>query len=567
MADGITLGVEWACADPGKGVRHGPGELRKGDFERVLDRYAVGTPEDLPQVTIGWLGQDVRARVCLIVHEPAPVPDRYGRLGVRRRLFCLSYAGLALGGIGYRDLYEALAGVELPAEGALSVTFAGQGGARRPGDQALTTAALLLTGEPVAVLDPGDLGLAERIGFLDDVAALLPFGLRARLSVSTWVSGTTDHGIRLSFAQTPRLRGHSVVWGRQPELPEHPSTPRAYLDLLAAHSSRDVLVRALASVTSPMSFNDPEAVLYALDGTVPLPSAVRRAAEGSSVRPDLDRLAAALRVGAVDDLTACLAELKALSGLPQPVDHRAERLEIIGSYGLLAAAAGARLPTRTREEMYGVLLALSVGTRITAEAVTEARRMAGTLHGPLAGVMRARASDVEEFDGLLRPEEFHGLLAHLDPGALLDVAARPGTDAETFEKILDLVGHGGDPGEAVAAHGYLGDAVMRLYPDDGARQFRLFGGLLRAAHPEGLGPEEFTAITVPDRGPLPPPALFAAALHHCRDDAGISLAEHFGGPLVARLGLPRGPREALAGRLAAEAAGQGRPGRFFRLGR
>ncbi|ROO83341.1 hypothetical protein EDD29_0841 [Actinocorallia herbida] len=585
MHDGIELDVEWACADPGEGLRHGPGELRRGDFERVLDRYAVGTPEDLPQVTIAWLGQDVRARVCLIVHEPAPVPDRYGRRGVRRRVFCVPYAGLALGRIGYTALYGALAGVELPAEGALAVSFPKpdpRSTERRPDDQALTTAALLLTGEPVAVLDPGGLDLAARIGFLDDVAAMLPFGLRARLSVSTWVSATVDHGIRLSFARTARSVGHAVVWGRHPDVPESPETPQAYLDLLAAHSRRDVLVRTLAAITGPMSFKRPEAVLHALDGAVrpPEDSGARRAAGTSPVRPGLDRLAAALRTRAPGDLAACLADLKALSGLPQPVDHRAERREIIGSYGLLGAGIGRTLPDRTLDELYEVLLALSVGTRMTADAVEEARRMAGTLHGPLVRVMRGKAPDGEAaFDALLRPEERRSLLAWLPLADLLDFATRRDTDAELFLEILDLVEErrreprpGADPEAeaaavaAFAAHRYLGDAVMRRFPADGARQFQLFDRVLRAAHPGGLGPAEFAAVAVPE-GPLPPPALLAAALDRCEGDARALLAEHFGRPLVDRLDLPPARRAALLDRLAPDAQGAAAGGTGMRFRR
>ena len=103
-----------------------------------------------------------------------------------------------------------------------------QGPTRRalfaPDDElAARTAALLLTGNPVCILDADRVSLTDRLEFIDSVMSLLPYGMWSRMSASTWTSSTYQgHKFRLFFSNAPRQineQDHVVIWGHPERSP------------------------------------------------------------------------------------------------------------------------------------------------------------------------------------------------------------------------------------------------------------------------------------------------------------------------------------------------------------
>ncbi len=115
---------------------------------------------------------------------------------------------------------------------------------------AMRVAALLLTGRSVCVLQAQDVPVADRLGFIDAVMTLLPYGFRAKMTAATWTRATyRDHRFRLFFSDAPRAnqrRDHVVSWG-------HPETAVITPADGAAHEYltwlEDTLIRPVARLT------------------------------------------------------------------------------------------------------------------------------------------------------------------------------------------------------------------------------------------------------------------------------------------------------------------------------
>ena len=64
----------------------------------------------------------------------------------------------------------------------------------------------LLSGGPVCIIDANAVDMHDRLRFIDGVMALLPYGLRSRMSASTWTTSTHQrHKFRLFFSNSPRV--------------------------------------------------------------------------------------------------------------------------------------------------------------------------------------------------------------------------------------------------------------------------------------------------------------------------------------------------------------------------
>jgi len=229
------------------------GTISPENFSQLLTRYSPGTLESLPQVTISWLRGDQGRDGCvgIAIHEagrPHAALTRY---------FCLPFGQLAAGGVSYQAMFAALRQIRLPGGPGQPVPADLDTEARppHPGGPAMRAATLLLTGRPVCVLGADEAGLTERLGFLDSVASLLPYGLRAELSASTWTSSTFQrHRLRLFFARAPR-RGedYTVRWDETGREPTGDPQADAYLRWLGEDPPRRV--RQLAQERRPLSFS------------------------------------------------------------------------------------------------------------------------------------------------------------------------------------------------------------------------------------------------------------------------------------------------------------------------
>jgi hypothetical protein len=236
MSSGDTLpvAVEWAVwgseTSGGRAVllSCSDGPVRAGVFEEVLLRYSPGTlaPDDLPQVTVSWFGNDTDRRYIAIgLHHQAESArlNRDARSVLLTSYFCIPFSAAADGAISYLTMYERFRQVALPLEPPRPMTTelrvrptAAVSGGVSP--LAMRAAALLITDRPVCVLGAHHVEVVDRLRFIEAVASLLPYGLRSRLSASTWASSTyRTHKFRLFFANAERGQSDLVVtWGQSP---------------------------------------------------------------------------------------------------------------------------------------------------------------------------------------------------------------------------------------------------------------------------------------------------------------------------------------------------------------
>ncbi|WP_131796295.1 hypothetical protein, partial [Candidatus Protofrankia datiscae] len=317
-----AVDLDWALISkvPGQRDDYGllrssaTGRLRPGAMARMVSHFSPGSPSSpggehreradaLPWVTFTFATVASSRYVGVAIREwpwesTAPV-DATGRPIVPTRFFCLPledferYFGSCLA------LYQAVAKLAVPErnDDPLSVLVqshdeeASRARERLLGDSRMFTAAAAVAAAvldgPVA-LTPGYQSprypLADRIAFIDAVAALLPAGVRATLSAGTWVDNRTSHKIRLAF--THRLRdglgeidpddppgadtvtdrhGDGIGRGGDPTRDSgHSHIYAENLKKLCHHWGSDAVLRWLAADHKPYSFKQPGEIVDAL---------------------------------------------------------------------------------------------------------------------------------------------------------------------------------------------------------------------------------------------------------------------------------------------------------------
>ena len=279
----VPVTGEWALW--GKGPRDrdyhvlecSDGPVSREDFDQVLTMYSPGTLEAWPQVTIGWLREWAYYRphlgylgyLGIAIHD-RPEPgrrDATGRQIALTRYFCVPFRELAIGAVSYQAMFEGFEEVELrPGDRSpIPTELAAWRPGAPPGRLAARVAALLLTDRPVRIVGAEKTTeLGERLRFLDDVASLLPYGMRSQLSCSTWVSSTMRGHARLFFS-SHRVDGegdHEVIWGRDDAAPTGNPFADQYLRWLLADVPRRVA--QLAERTEPMDIDDRGAIQQVL---------------------------------------------------------------------------------------------------------------------------------------------------------------------------------------------------------------------------------------------------------------------------------------------------------------
>ena len=199
-------------------LRCSDGTLGPGNFEEVITRYSPGTLDVLPQVGVAWLGNNRQNYLAMTIHR-APGPGLYDASGRKVALtycFCVPFDELAAGPVSYQAMYKAFWQEHLPApaEGGIKVDLpvmrAPDPGRKLP----MVVAGKLLTNMPVCILGADRVDLDTRLAFLDSVMALMPYGMRARLSASTWTNSIfEEHKFRLFFTSAKRQADdHVLAW-------------------------------------------------------------------------------------------------------------------------------------------------------------------------------------------------------------------------------------------------------------------------------------------------------------------------------------------------------------------
>jgi len=377
-------------------LRCSDGVFTSDDFREVITRYASGVKERLPQYTVCWIpgAQGHPAYLGVAVHELAdPDPARSGGrsriVGGREveyvRLFCVPYAELAELGVSYPDLAGSVMEQQLPAGETAPIRVAVQAAAgphhiaAKFRDLAVNVAALLLTTRPVCVLGAERTTAEDRLRFIELVMSLLPYGMRSRLSASTWASSTAqDLKLRLYFANARRDDGKisHVSWD-QPEpltLPGESEAVRLYLDWLRRTGAN--AAPALAERTEPLRFTR-EDVRRLVDN---LP-------RDRSVTETLEDLADSLRKQDRAAVTAGVERLRRHLASQDDRSGAADRekcRQLVLRHGMLKDRPALRHDVKAR--LYEVLLKLAFDMPLTYASYCEIERSLGD---PPRGTLRS----------------------------------------------------------------------------------------------------------------------------------------------------------------------------------
>jgi hypothetical protein len=287
----ISVDVQWALQ--GKTLdRAGyqvlacsAGELSKENFTELINRFSLGTPDKLPQVSVSYvtltsgtrpgrehyLGMAIQKWAADVRTDGDELLERDddGRAVAVTAYFCVPYQPPAEITVSYESIYQKFNGVwlgttsrpplpvELPARTSLPV----------PSALAMQAASRLLTGRPVCVLGAESTTVEERLAFIEAVSQMVPYGFRTRLTAATWVRATQrDHRFRLFFSAAKRDGDppDGVVYWEQPELTALTSRDDyayAYNQWLANTVGQ---LDLLARLTAPRSFTEHD-ILEALD--------------------------------------------------------------------------------------------------------------------------------------------------------------------------------------------------------------------------------------------------------------------------------------------------------------
>lgn len=375
-------------------LRCSAGPFAVDDFREIITRYASGVKEELPQYTVCWIpdGQGHAAYLAVAIHELAdPDPRRSGgrsrTAGGREieyvRLFCVRYAEMAEWGVSYTELIESVRDLQLlPGDTApVRVPLLSEVGAAHLAApfhrMAENVAALLLTSRPVCVLGAESAKPEKRLQFIELVMSLLPYGLRARMSASTWASSTAqDLKLRLFFANARRDDGQTsyVTWG----VPQQPPLSGPGLDAVRLYLGwlRQVgsgAAPALAGLTGPLRFTDAD-----------IRRMVANLPRDRSVTETLDELADSLRNQDAAGVRAAVDRLKRHLASQEMPAEREKCRPVIVARGLLGEHRGLKQGTET--SLYHVLLRLAFETPLTYASYCEIERAAGR---PPRGALRS----------------------------------------------------------------------------------------------------------------------------------------------------------------------------------
>ena len=495
------------------------GTLTPFDFAYFVRRYAPGTADRLPQYTVGWIPAEDGAPefVVVAIHEHAPYRparpgsrSRYDALGheiVFIRLFCGRYADLAEHGVSYAELLNAVQHHELPpqtvqegepgppaATAPVSIHIPAEPPrpvASPPEGLAEAVAMLLLTTAQVCVLGADEVPAADRLAFIDHVLSLLPYGLRATLSASTWASSTAqDLKLRLFFASALRddgSRTRHVRWG-QPDPTGFPEpdneAARLYLGWLRRTGPRAKSV--LAGQTAPRRFVDAD--------IRPMVAALPR---DLTVADTLEDLAASLTEG---DRPAVGAEVRRLghylTSPLDPADRDRYRRQVV-KQGLLKDHR--RLDRSTRASVYRVLLSLAFETPLSYASYCEIEDAIG---GPPRGPLRSVLLKLEFATFLpwllaakagpeFTDEALMGALAEQGMSAVAVLTAlqrnaeniRPAHQVVLYDfGVQYLRAHAEDARTELVRRGYLAETLEVVFPGDGQAQRARLQDTLRFVH-------------------------------------------------------------------------------------
>jgi hypothetical protein len=530
-------------------LRYSSGTLNAANFDELITRYATGTLEDLPQVTISWF-EDQRKRrhyVALAIHEEPEDRrlDATGRPVMLTRCFCVPYAALAQGLVSYQAMYDVFRQIPLDdRDDAITAELPSLQPGSRADASAGRAAALLLTCKPVCILGADRVGLAERLRFLDAVMSLLPYGLRSQLSASTWASSQYwEHKFRLFFATAvrPGVEEWDVTWGGD-RRPVAPPVAEDYLSWLWHDAA--AFVPQLAAKTDPVRFKVGEvdrllSQLYDLPigRRVPRmlpPSPVADEYEERSIEElliDCDQRMRSNTRGIVEPVIERLAERR---GNEATANQRQVYLKVIKDRELFREDKW--LTDSSQAELYAALLGIAFELPLKYEGYCQLEDCVGNGPGQpihrslLLAATTAGIHDLltkllvlkgEGLDTALGDRATEAELIH----AIVDPELRPYHVSVIYGiAVRDLLRRAerqrlneGLLRSALAEQTYLGRVVEQIRPEPADRLAEL-RALLRLAYSDVLNRPAITAILGDGKYPPTNDLFFAVvAMTHSRD--------------------------------------------------
>jgi hypothetical protein len=571
-ATGRTVRAEWALwgkqpSDPEYGVlRCSRGAFGPGDFHKVITRYTPGTKDALPQYTVCWIpGEDGReGHLGVAIHELAdPDPERSGgRVRAARgreieyiRFFCVRYGEMAGQQVGYAELVESVRGYQLPSGSTDPITVDLLDTAPPPfsaRSQALAenVATLLLTTRPLCVLGADKVAPEERLWFIDQVMSLLPYGLRATMSASTWASPTAlDLKLRLFFSSAERDDGGVTTYAGwdQPvrlEVSGPGGTLRHYMNWLERGGAAATV--ELAGQAAPVRF-DPDEIRQMI---VALP-------RDRPARDVLDDLAYGLDGRKPLVIQAAVRRLRQRRARPQSPEELMALRQEIKRLELLQLRLGVHHGTQA--SVFRVLLELAYGPVLTYTGFCE---IEGTVGGPPRGMLAREMLKLKFGSYLPWLLTYRAAAAEFTDRELVESLRGQGVGATTpiTEFCRDVVGirpahrplgydfavrylraNAPDPRAELIQRGYLTGTLEQVFPHDlHAQRIRLKETLV-FVHGGILSPEVSAELLA--RPDIKQTRAFAAAVDELTARPVVSHAPGFPARLAAFRARVRG-REA-----------------------
>jgi hypothetical protein len=302
-----TLIVDWAILGkhPGSHEEYGVIDCSDptmfGNFGEIMRRFTSGTSDktSLPRTSTSYFRDNDRREMVGMSYQDWSGPlDAYGRRSARTRFVCAPWAEIVAHGVSYRKLGAALRDFD-PQKIAWTDDRRGRLEiGPYPADEfclettplARTAAGLLLSQRTVCIVGSArELTHDVRLGFLDAVAALLPYGFRSSLAISTWTKTNSPHNMRLSFASVAPDWAAHLVWDEPALDPEILGNGIAaeYLSMLDGFDDamRAEIICQLGKVEKPLSFRREEELGTAVDeltAAVKAANAVRREQGGQT---------------------------------------------------------------------------------------------------------------------------------------------------------------------------------------------------------------------------------------------------------------------------------------------
>lgn len=564
------------------------GSISPENFEAILDRFSPGTLEDLPQVTVSYVGVETgHGYLGIGIHEPEDGGyDKLGRDVVFTRYFCVPYDELAAAGVTYQDMYAAFEHVKLSDGDRATLTV--EVPRREPGipteaPRLLPVAEMLLTGNPVCILEAERSRLAERLGYIDDVMSLLPYGARAEMAAATWTSSTfRGHKFRLYFSSArrepiePNLPDHLVSWHENDQVKRTYNTKissgfaEGYREWVEPQLGPPLAAR-LAGMLEPMPFKAADVLKMvnklteqrqapsprqqdsgAQQGTpmaqtvvIPPPSTSSAQAQvpqtharpgdhpADEIEGTLLRCARCLENLDLDGVKSCVKMLRASLELPRNSEHRRRYQELITGKRMLSPGFSL---DRQETGYYKVMLQTAFGKHIDYETYCRIEDMTGTLpHRTLLQAMEEIGFSSPRAALLVQYHLGNGKHVRTSPDELVRIVASDGLRREHSRVICEVtvgeLAHARKSAVDIArsvlhSHGYLAPVLDRREPHDLNYKVGMLTKLLAAAYSDVLDPLARQDILAQTRH-TPTLALFLAVCQLTRPEDAHAVCADF----------------------------------------